>query len=594
MPHRLEAKPRETLRIMQIDVTAPAPQAVVLPEGYYHTHFLLLVGTAGSRYADLLTESERAIVSDFLCLPCDAQKLFVRLTNRVGPWFVVAKLCYPEIGDCAVATRTLADRGFIEGIKSCTAAESLGTLTVAELKRAFGKVRGAAGRDALVDAIVATFDEGEILLRVRARVGEIVRPCHGVTVRLLQFLFFGNTGQGMTDFVLADMGLMRYETYALDASTRAFSCRVSADHALVARQAYDGLFEALEIGREKWTVEALLEARDVALSRASEFHPRAQRRLSKTLNLLGNRLERAGACAEALPCYVASVLPPARERVVRLLEKRGDREGAVALALETLASSLDEGELAFAYRYLVKTARIPPASLPLPACEADLMRYFLGTKNTLDAWPQRKLDLPPTLRRIGVEEATLFALSDEGYEGVHSENLPWCALFGLVFWEEIFAPVPGAFHHPYQLGPSDASSPEFRAARADACEATLAAFTCAGFDMGLLEARWRAKEGIANRWIHWPALTWDLMEKFIAGCPRQGLALVLARMLRHPGRFHSGFPDLFLWRDGKAEFWEVKGPGDQLRPHQKSWLAFLGNAGLSVGVCVVEFSPGRD
>ena len=43
----------------------------------------------------------------------------------------------------------------------------------------------------------------------------------------------------------------------------------------------------------------------------------------------------------------------------------------------------------------------------------------------------------------------------------------------MAFWDVVFAPVAGAFQHPFQLGPLDLDSPGFRAARAEAVERRL-------------------------------------------------------------------------------------------------------------------------
>ena len=45
------------------------------------------------------------------------------------------------------------------------------------------------------------------------------------------------------------------------------------------------------------------------------------------------------------------------------------------------------------------------------------------------------------------------------------ENTLMNALFGLAFWEQIFEPVPGVFHNPFQSAPADMYDSAFRAAR---------------------------------------------------------------------------------------------------------------------------------
>ena len=60
-------------------------------------------------------------------------------------------------------------------------------------------------------------------------------------------------------------------------------------------------------------------------------------------------------------------------------------------------------------------------------------------------------------------------------------------------------------------------------------------------------------------------------------------------MAPNPTAWRSGFPDLFLHRAGACMLWEVKGPGDVLRPEQERWLAIFNRAGLEARVAWVEY-----
>lgn len=54
---------------------------------------------------------------------------------------------------------------------------------------------------------------------------------------------------------------------------------------------------------------------------------------------------------------------------------------------------------------------------------------------------------------ISVEEIVLGRYVEEGYAiGMHSENALTLTIFGLLCWEAIFHPLPGAFTSPYQVG----------------------------------------------------------------------------------------------------------------------------------------------
>ena len=52
-----------------------------------------------SRYGDLLSAPERALLDSFRSMDFTAQCLYVRLVSRVGPWFRADRLAYPEIGE---------------------------------------------------------------------------------------------------------------------------------------------------------------------------------------------------------------------------------------------------------------------------------------------------------------------------------------------------------------------------------------------------------------------------------------------------------------------------------------------------------------
>src|SRR2546427_6654225 len=54
------------------------------------------------------------------------------------------------------------------------------------------------------------------------------------------------------------------------------------------------------------------------------------------------------------------------------------------------------------------------------------------------------------------------------------ENALINSLFGLLCWPAIFAPLPGAFFHPFQSGPADLSAPDFVQRRAALFEECLA------------------------------------------------------------------------------------------------------------------------
>ena len=70
------------------------------------------------------------------------------------------------------------------------------------------------------------------------------------------------------------------------------------------------------------------------------------------------------------------------------------------------------------------------------------------------------------------------------------------------------------------------------------------------------------------------------------------LKRALDRLSRDLARYRRGLPDLFVVTPEAPGFvlFEVKGPGDRLRPEQVGWLDYLGANGLPCAVLVVEWA----
>ena len=547
-----------------------------LPPAYYLRDFETVLQDARARYGDLLHGEEHARVEAFLALPESARRLYVRLLTRKGPWFREDGLHYAEIGPPQESLRILCEGGFCADHAE---AEELLPLVVRseladclkELGIPFGK---ADRRDALARALLAEADPEELRERLRARLRP-VRPLHTELWSLLFFLFFGNGEQDLSSFVLADTGRIVHEAYVLDTEHRLFQSRTDVDFLLsaaVLREAFE-----LAAATEDRSAMQVLTERVLAM----EPHPgmRQQRRYHRLLNVLGQAWERREDTERALDCFRRSELPPARERVVRLTAKVGHGEEACRLAEGIADAPLDPGEERFARIFLRRHARHVPAAArwlerhpqPGPVPERHLVLDFQGP----------------------VELAVLEAARTEGWEGFFAENVLWNALFGLAFWDVLFAPVPGAFQHRFQAAPLDVGQPEFYERREALFEARLAELREGrAFAERILDTA-RRKWGIANAFLAWRHLSPEMLQAAATRLPPPLAAAILGTMARNPRAFGSGFPDLFLFRPEGPEWalWEVKGPGDSLRPEQERWLRRFRQLGAEAWVVWVERPP---
>ena len=86
---------------------------IILPQKYYHQYFTEVLSFVKKYSAHLMGPEEKVFILDFNKLSMDAQCLFIRLSNRRGPYFRLDKLKYDEISSIEAATKELKFSGFI-------------------------------------------------------------------------------------------------------------------------------------------------------------------------------------------------------------------------------------------------------------------------------------------------------------------------------------------------------------------------------------------------------------------------------------------------------------------------------------------------
>ncbi|KAI9446590.1 VRR-NUC domain-containing protein [Lactarius indigo] len=191
---------------------------------------------------------------------------------------------------------------------------------------------------------------------------------------------------------------------------------------------------------------------------------------------------------------------------------------------------------------------------------------------------------------VSVETYALQHYERLGYRGYHCEGRIVTTLFGLLFWDIIFAPIPGAFETPYQTAPLDIFEDTFYLSREEIIEARLdeigegkARTIIEDIDN---EHRERGTWCLGVRWDLFPKQ--DLLE--IAECfSGEALACLCRVLCEDYAQRGSGVPDLFLWKisEKHCKFVEVKGPGDKLQENQKLWIDVMQRAEVTVEVCHV-------
>jgi hypothetical protein len=198
--------------------------------------------------------------------------------------------------------------------------------------------------------------------------------------------------------------------------------------------------------------------------------------------------------------------------------------------------------------------------------------------------------LAPTEPHGAVE----YALRDHWYRAdapvFYVENTLVNALFGLLCWPAVFAPLPGAFFHPFQSGPADLGAPDFVARRRPLFDACLAELKDGRYRATILQ-RFADKHGTQSPFVAWGALDEGLLALALDCMPPAHLRLFFERLLRDLKANRTGLPDLvrFWPAEKRYELVEVKAPGDKLQDNQIRWLDYCVAQGIPVRVCHVQW-----
>src|SRR5690606_37977061 len=113
---------------------------------------------------------------------------------------------------------------------------------------------------------------------------------------------------------------------------------------------------------------------------------------------------------------------------------------------------------------------------------------------------------------LSVEHCVQLHLSEPHAPVHYVENTLICSLFGLLCWEAIFAPLPGAFFHPFHVGPVDLLRPDFQRRRAERFAACLALLDTDAYQAAIRDT-YAAKFGLQSPFVYWNLLTEELLDQ---------------------------------------------------------------------------------
>ena len=532
-----------------------------VPNDYYLWNFRRLLQSVAAHSADLLAESETQFLTHVAELPAPSEMLLVRFLMRKGDFFRLDHLHYPEIGEIGAAVAPLVDKGLVTMDPPDALDARLALFTKEECLNALSRHAPemisayqlrSAKRDVIVERVRSQIDARSVgswfpVTMVQVNVSQ--------EFEVLKLLFFGNARQDLKDFVLCDLGVQRFMAYPLDEKTRLFQTREQVD---AHRQFYalqDSVGESLPVAAADLLdlLDSVPEPRDRIL----------HRRVMRFRYQIARQLERLGDVHHALALYRTLDLVTAREREARILLKTGEPEAALVCCAHMRKDPANESEALFAQSFGARVAKKIGAPWPiLPRVDP----------------PEEAIRLDPHPK--GVEAAVASYLSDPD-RCSYVENHLFLTVFGLIYWEVIFAPVDGAFTHPFQSRPHDLYEQDFLPLREREKQAADSLLENGNSFRATLWARMKSWEGVANPFVSWGRVDPDVLRLAMDRIPDAHWQVIFFRIWRDLRAHRSGFPDLIRFPESEGyELIEVKGPGDRLQPNQKRWMAFFADHGI--------------
>ena len=213
-----------------------------------------------SQYSDILLDRERDYLRRVFGLSIDAQRLYARLLTRRGPLVRIDSLEYREVSDLgrrigrtrrAARSSNAIRRRPPTRFSICSRA--MNSTELFPHVRARGERKGGH-----VIRISARYPDRRTREIVNAKF-PVCRVCDLDVVATAQILFFGDSHTDLSTFVLEDLGMLRFETYPLDARHRQFGERAELDD-FIAMRALRGTLHVLESSWDRAIAREVLEA----------------------------------------------------------------------------------------------------------------------------------------------------------------------------------------------------------------------------------------------------------------------------------------------------------------------------------------------
>eukprot|EP00898_Chlorokybus_atmophyticus_P003204 jgi/Chlat1/3885/Chrsp26S00304 len=600
-------------------------------------NFQTLLKSVMSNDGHLLIEAEHRLLGKYFELSANAQRLFVRVFQRKGPWFRVINLMdsYCDI-DVRAALQELTEQHFFRSSTTAdveSVKDRLAVLSVAELRdiaTATNSLKrgdiSKALKEQLQTAIAQTGRQQgpdayaqkgvETLLQQTAGCCTAIDAGVSVLMQRMQRLFFCNEHHDLSTFLLVDIRKRKYPAYKCNRTRSSFPDReilLRYEQALERGCHVSSLLESMALTdvlphTENFLDEALHSLICAPSKSAYNDYPFLARFTAAWVDALVltcgvsllERHKQFDRAIELLQALLREQWCPSKrghwwERLCIDLQHAKGPKASLEVAKTALQDSWVRGGSRVALerkvarltkRFSPYSTNLYPAALQPPCTEVVLegrpLNCVVGMKSLFFGFD----DSMCSVEQLALQH---YASSEAGdWQGCHSESGIFLTLFGLLMWEVLFTDVPDVFRTEFQTAPLDLHTDAFYVARTDLIAAQVERIREGG-QVEMLTKVWEAQQGTWCCGVSWERYTLAQLQEIAACIGGPGLAAICSLLAEDYALWVGGMPDLLLWKPEqlKAKLVEVKGPNDHLSDDQRAWIMQLQAAGVDVEVCKV-------
>jgi hypothetical protein len=539
---------------------------------YYLNNFQLVLDSIENRYPDLLDATESRFIRVFGQLPQASRALCVRMIMRKPRLFLAGQLQYAEIGTFTDAMAPLLAAAWVTEDPQLSVDDLFALFTKRQLLQMLGLARADAQlkKSTLLERCRPQFSRAQRLQQWwPSACAQIFRLDVNSLCERLRLLYFGNFHQSWSEFVLADLGVRRFEQFDTTPA-RPFATRRHWDD-------FEQLHRCRELLHQEEDPRTILAAVPNRIDGCDWLESRRQRLLFR----IAQSLERTNDAPAALSVYTQISHPGAAVRAIRIQE--GSAEPSIALlsceaAIQSCAHDQDRVLLGRARHRLRRRLGLDSAPKECAAKSTPPMIDLV-------------LEQPDAPYSVEQEVGDFLMRQDPEGQVYYVENCLMNGLFGLLCWRALFAPVAGAFFHPFHRQPADLTDAQFFQRRQDLFSSCLAELEDGAYRRTILD-NFELKNGIDNAFVVWPVVQEAMLRAALDCIPAKHLKAWFELMARDLQANRCGFPDLVqLWpKAQRYRLIEVKAPGDRLQDNQRRVLALCTSFEIPVALCRVQWS----